>query len=309
MSTSMFQRRDPKLLQAQLQAMKPGNSFNEGDAKEWKLSLDTAGNGTAVIRFLPGRTPESLPFVKLVNHGFKMGSKWYIENCTSTHGDFESCPVCKHISENDLFNSDNAMYQKLKRKTSFWANILVVKDPTHPENDGKVFKYRFGSKIMDKINGMIEVDETMGEVPVDVTCPFEGANFIMKVKKVSGFSNYDDCRFQNQTKIPGIDDAAFQTKLAEDMVDIDAIVAKDQFNSFDKNSESFKRIMGTSVMGGGAAEAAKKADAVGDELDNFENQMAQYESKPAPTAEPEANQTAPAVDDPFDLDELMGTKV
>ncbi|CAL1777291.1 single-stranded DNA binding protein [Acinetobacter phage vB_AbaM_PhT2] len=300
----MFQRKDPAQLAAHLQELKGGSSFNEADGKEWKLTLDTAGNGSAVIRFLPGKTPDSMPFVKLINHGFKIGSKWYIENCTSTHGKFDECPVCKHISENDLYNTDNAMYGKLKRKSSFWANILVVKDPAHPENDGKVFKYRFGQKIMDKINSMVEVDTDIGEVPVDVTCPFDGANFIMKVKKVSGFSNYDDCKFQKQSKIPNIDDPAFQAKLIEDMFDIDSIIAKDKFNSYEKNLESFNRVMGTAALGGAAAEASKNAEAVASELEDFEKQMSQFTAEPTSVTPDPVQSAEPVKEDP-ELNDLL----
>lgn len=305
MSTAMFTRRDPSQLAAQLQELKGGSSFNEADGREWKLTLDTAGNGSAVIRFLPGKTPESMPFVKLINHGFKIGSKWYIENCTSTHGKFDECPVCKYISENDLYNTDNALYGKLKRKSSFWSNILVIKDPAHPENEGKVFKYRFGQKIMDKINSMVEVDTDIGEVPVDVTCPYDGANFIMKVKKVSGFSNYDDCKFQKQSPIPNIDDEAYQAKLIEDMFDIDSIIAKDKFNSFEKNLESFNRVMGTAALGGAAAEASKNADAVASELEDFEKQMAQYAATDTTSqAAPEPVQSEVKSEDP-ELNDLL----
>lgn len=283
----MFKRQDPAQLAAQLQSLKGSNSFNESDGKEWKLTQDNAGNGTAVIRFLPGKGEEGLPFVKLVNHGFKIGNKWYIENCTSTHGDYDSCPVCKHISDNDLYNTNNKLYGQVKRKTSFWSNILVVKDPSNPENEGKVFKYRFGQKIMDKINAMVEVNTDLGEVPVDVTCPWAGANFIIKVKKVGGYANYDECKFQGQTAIPKIDEEATQAKLMEDMIDLNAIIAKDQFNDFDKNLETFKRVMGTAAAGGVAAEASKQADAMADELDNFDAQMAEFnadtQSEPAKT--------------------------
>lgn len=280
----MFQRKNPAQLAAQLQDMKGGSSYNQGDNKEWKMTLDTAGNGTAVIRFLPGKTENDLPFIKLVNHGFKIGQKWYINNCTSTHGDFDSCPVCKHISENDLFNTDNALYGKLKRKTSYWANILVVKDPAAPQNEGKVFKYRFGAKIMDKINSMVDVDTEIGEVPVDVTCPFDGANFIMKVKKVSGFSNYDDCKFAKQTAIPNIDDISVQEKLAEDMVDISAMVAPSEFNSLEKNTVEFNKVMGTSALSG-AAEASKIADALDNELNDIDAQMASFEAETTSTSD------------------------
>lgn len=299
----MFTRKDPAQLAAQLQSLKGQSGYNEADAKEWKLTLDNAKNGGAVIRFLPGRTPESLPFVKLVNHGFKVGNKWYIENCTSTHGDFDSCPVCKYISDNDLYNTDNKAYGNLKRKTSFWANILVIKDPAAPENEGKVFKYRFGQKVMDKINAMVEVDTAMGEVPVDVTCPFGGANFILKVKQVGGFSNYDESKFAGPTEIANIADEAVQAKLVAEMVDIDAISAKDQFNDFAKNEETFKRVMGTAALGGAASEAAKQADNIANELDQFnldmDNFAADAQSAPVETAKPAA--ATPASTDVDDL--------
>jgi hypothetical protein len=302
----MFQRKDPAQLQAQLQSLKGTSSFNQADGKEWKLALDPQGNGSALIRFLPGKGAEGLPFVKLVNHFFKgTGKKYYSENCSSTHGDFDNCPVCKHISENDLYNTDKAAYGKFKRKTSFWANILVVKDPTTPENEGKVFKYRFGQKVMDKINAMVEVDTSVGETPVDVTCPWDGANFVLKVKQVGGFSNYDESKFAKQTAIPKIDDEAFQTALDADMFDLATIASPDQFKPLDKLTEEFKAVLGTSASGGAAANAAKQADALADELDNFDSQMAEFNAAPTQTAEQPA-ETKPAATDSLDdlLDEI-----
>lgn len=303
-----FTRRDPAQLQAQLATLN-ASSFNESDGKEWKLTLDSAKNGSAVIRFLPGRTPDSIPYVKLVNHGFKVGTKWYIENCTSTHNDYDGCPVCQYIKENDLFNSDNAKYQKMKRKTSYWTNILVIKDPAQPENEGKVFKYRFGQKVMDKIKSMAEVDVSMGEVPVDVFCAIGGANFVLKVKQVGGFSNYDESKFLAPSEIAGIQTEKVQKELFEGMSDIDAIAAPDQFNSFDKNKEAFDRVLGTAALGGAASEAHKQADDLSRELEAFDSQMSQFtaetQAEPAPKAEPA--KTAPAGDPSLDalLDEIM----
>lgn len=275
----MFKRKNPAQLQSQLAGLKGGSSFGSDDKGEWKLKLDNAGNGQAVIRFLPGKGDEGLPFVKLINHGFKHGGKWYIENCTSTHGDFDSCPVCAHLSKNDSYNTNEAEYKLLKRKTSYWANILVVKDPANPANEGKVFKYRFGQKIMDKINSMVDVDVEMGETPVDVTCPFEGANFVMKVKKVSGYSNYDECKFLNQSEIANINDPAFQEQLDAGMIDLATIVSKDQFKSFEVNSAKFAQVMGTAAMGNAASRAAAKADKVDDDLENFNKDMADFEAQ------------------------------
>lgn len=67
----MFKRKNPAELQAQLASLKGGSSFSSDDKGEWKLKTDNAGNGSAVIRFLPGKGDEGLPFVKLINHGFK----------------------------------------------------------------------------------------------------------------------------------------------------------------------------------------------------------------------------------------------
>lgn len=276
----MFRRKNPAELQAQLSALKGGAGFSNDDKNEWKLKT-TDGVGSAVIRFLPSKNEENpSPFVKLVNHGFKKNGKWYIENCSSTHGDYDSCPVCQHLSKNDSYNTNEAEYKLLKRKTSFWANILVVKDPAVPANEGKVFKFRFGQKIMDKINQMIEVDVEMGETAVDVTCVFAGANFVIKTKQVSGFTNYDDSKFMGQTEIPGIEDEAFQAQLTEQMQDLTEML---KFKPLDKLTESFNKIMGTAALGGAAGVAAQKADKLGEDLDSFDSQMNDFQAS-SPTS-------------------------
>lgn len=273
---SFFKRKDPSKLQEQLASIK-GPSFQSEDPNEWKPTVDKAGNGSAVIRFLPGKGDEGLPFVKIVNHGFKgKNGKWYIENCTSTHGDYDSCPVCKHISEKDLFNSNKQEYDALKRKTSFWANILVVKDPGNPENEGKVFKFRFGFKIMEKINAKVEVDESLGESPIDVTCPFEGANFIMKIKTVGKFLNYDDSYFGSSSEIENIESEAVQKRLFEGMHDVMSIASKDKFNSYEKNLEKFNQVW----SGASAKSASTAADELEDELNEFNAEIELEETKP-----------------------------
>lgn len=295
----MFRRKNPAELQAQLASLKGGSSFSSDDKGEWKLKTDNAGNGSAVIRFLPGKGDEGLPFVKLINHGFKKNGKWYIENCTSTHGDYDSCPVCQHLSSNDSYNTNQEEYKLLKRKSSYWANILVLKDPAAPENEGKVFKYRFGQKIMDKINAEIEVDTDLGEVPVDVTCPFEGKHFSLKVKKVGGFTNYDDCKFGAQSEIPNINDEAYQKELDDGMVQLNDIVSKDKFKSYDVNHAKFVQIMGTSLVAGNAA---AQADKLSDDLDAFDADMAAFDSKPKQQSAPLNTSSS---DDDGDLDDLL----
>lgn len=303
----MFKRKNPAALASQLASLSGSKGFNSEDKGEWKLKLDNAGNGQAVIRFLPGKGDEGVPFAVLVNHGFKKGGKWYIENCTSTHGDYDSCPVCQYLSKNDSYNTNNEEYKLLKRKTSYYANILVVKDPAAPENEGKVFKYRFGKKIWDKINAMVAVDVEMGETPIDVTCAFEGANFVLKVKKVSGFSNYDESKFLGQSEIPNIEDEAYQAQLQEQMVDLTTLTAKDQFKSFEDNQKKFLQVMGTAAMGTAASRASAQADKVGEDLDNFEDELANFNAgsqKSAPAEDfMETGGSASSGDE--DLDELL----
>ena len=278
----MFKRQDPSKLQAQLSALKGSNNgFTKDDPKEWKLKTNAEGNGEALIRFLPAKTDDGLPFVKLVNHGFRNNGKWYINNCSSTHGDFDSCPVCKYINENDLYNSNKSEWQNLKRKTSYWANILVLKDPQCPDNNGKVFKFRFGQKIYDKILAMSNVNTDMGEIPVNVVCPFEGANFILKAKKVDKHQNYDDSRFMQQSAIPRIDEEEFQKFLMDNMEPLEEINSKDKFKPFDELEKQFKQVMGVSLVAGSAATNA--AAAINSQLDDFDAQMASFNAESTKT--------------------------
>lgn len=272
----MFKRQDSSKLQAQLAALKGGNGFSKEDPKEWKIKTDAAGNGEALIRFLPSKTEDGLPIVKLVNHSFKVNGKWYWENCSSTHGDFDSCPVCKYINEKDLYNTDKTEWQLIKRKASYYANILVLKDPQAPENEGKVFKFRFGQKIYDKIVAMVNVNTDMGEVPVDVTCVFSGANFLLKAKKVDKHQNYDDSRFMQQSQLPKIEDEAYQKYLMENMVDLGEIVAPSQFKPFDELETKFKKTMGVSMVAGAVASSA--AAAINSQLDDFDAQMNAFDA-------------------------------
>ena len=273
---NMFRRQDSSKLQAQLAALKGGNGFSKEDPKEWKIKTDAAGNGEALIRFLPSKTEDGLPIVKLVNHSFKVNGKWYWENCSSTHGDFDSCPVCKYINEKDLYNTDKTEWQLIKRKASYYANILVLKDPQAPENEGKVFKFRFGQKIYDKIVAMVNVNTEMGETPIDVTCVYSGSNFLLKAKKVDKHQNYDDSRFMQQSQLPKIEDEAYQKYLMENMVDLSEIVAPSQFKPFDELETKFKKTMGVSMVAGAAASSA--AAAINSQLDDFDKDLMAFDA-------------------------------
>lgn len=302
---SLFVRQDPSKLQAQLAQLKGANGFQKNDPTEWKLKQDAMGNGEAVIRFLPARDEDSLPIVKLVNHGIKMNGKWYIENCSSTHGDFDSCPVCQYISQHDLYNTDKSKWQNMKRKTSYWANILVIKDPANPSNEGKVFKFRFGEKIYAKILAMGNVNTDLGEVPVNPMCPFTGCNFLMKLKKVDNYTNYDDCRFMQQAPMPRVDDPEFQKYVMEAMQDLSAIVAKDKFLPFDELKQKLEKVIGGAALKSGAA--AGGAAALQSQLDDFDKQMAAFDAAPAQSAPQQSMSAFQAPAASTSADDLLGS--
>lgn len=265
----MFKRQDPSKLQSQLEKMTSNGSFNNNDGTEWTLTTDKAGNGQARIRFLPARDDNSTPFVKIYQHGFKHNGRWFIENCPTTIQACD-CPVCKANSElwNSGLESDKELARGRKRKLSYWSNIMVIKDPANPDNDGKVFKYRFGQKIMDKIQAMINVDVDMGETPVDVTCVFDGADFMLKTKKVSNFANYDESKFFNQSELQNINDPAFQERLLADMHDLNKIIAPSEFKTTEELQNKMNQVLGQ----GGGSSTAQAANA----LDDFDRQLNEF---------------------------------
>lgn len=129
---------------------------------------------------------------------------------------------------------------------------------------------------------MVSVNTDMGEIPVDVTCAFSGCNFLLKAKKVDRHQNYDDSRFMQQSAIPNIEDQEYQKYLMENMVDIDAIVAKDQFKSFEELDAKFKKVKGVSLVAGASASGA--AAAINSQLDDFDRDLMAFDSGTSATS-------------------------
>lgn len=176
------------------------------DDRFWKPEVDKAGNGYAVIRFLPAPQGEDVPFVRLFDHAFKSDSgQWLIEGCLTTLND--KCPVCEHNSAlwATEIKENQARVRNQKRKLSFISNIYVVKDSAHPENEGKVFLYKFGKKIFDKLNAAMN-PEFEDEQPMNPFDFWEGANFKLKIRKVEGYQNYDKSEFDSPEALLDDDD-------------------------------------------------------------------------------------------------------
>ena len=131
---------------------KMNNTGGNADDRIWKLDVDKSGNGYAVIRFLPAPEGEDLPFVKLYSHAFQGPGGWFIENSLTTLG--QKDPVSEHNSElwNSGSDANKEIARKQKRRLSYYSNIYVVSDPANPENEGKVFLYKYGKKIFDTVS-------------------------------------------------------------------------------------------------------------------------------------------------------------
>ena len=186
-------RKDFAGLAEQMKDAGKGGGYKK-DERFWELPVDKSGTGSAVIRFLPAPADHELPYVLRYAHGFqnKTSGKWLIENCPTTMGQNTPCPICERNSElwNTGLESNKTIVRERKRGLSYFSNIYVVNDPVNPENNGKVFLFRFGPKIFEKITNKIS-PEFADETPVNVFDFWEGANFRLKAVKVAGQRSYD----------------------------------------------------------------------------------------------------------------------
>jgi len=184
----------------------PQTQESQKDDRFWALEVDKAGNGSAIIRFLPAPKGEDLPWVRIWNHGFQGPTgKWYIENSLTTLG--KPDPVSELNTE--LWNSgteaNKEIARKQKRRLSYMANIYIVRDPAHPENEGKVFLFKFGKKIFDKIKDVMQ-PQFEDEEPINPFDFWKGANFKLKARNVEGYRNYDKSDFESSSPLADDDE-------------------------------------------------------------------------------------------------------
>jgi len=197
-----------KLTKAIEQSTQTAEAGSKDDNRFWQPEVDKAGNGMAIIRFLPAPSidgDDALPWARTFSHGFQGPGGWFIDNCLTTIN--EKCPVCEH--NNTLWNSgieaNKDIARKQKRKLQYVANVLIVSDPKHPENEGQIKLFKFGKKIFDKISEAMN-PEFEDETPLNPFDFWEGANFKLKIRNVEGYRNYDKSEFDSQTALFGGDD-------------------------------------------------------------------------------------------------------
>ena len=181
------------------------------DERLWKPELDKSGNGYAVIRFLPAPNGEEMPWAKVWSHAFKgPGGQWYIENSLTTLGKDDPVGELNRELWNSGKDSDKEIARAQKRKLSYYSNIYVVSDPAHPENEGRVFLYKYGKKIFDKLIEAMQpafADET----PLDPFNFWKGADFKLKIRKVDGYWNYDKSEFAAPATLADFDDEKLES--------------------------------------------------------------------------------------------------
>ena len=192
-----------------VEALNSGTEAADKPDNYWKPTVDKAGNGMAVIRFLPAPPQDgddALPWVKIFSHGFQGPGGWLIDNCLTTMD--KQCPICEHNSAlwNSGIEANKDIVRKQKRKLNYVSNIYMISDPSNPDNEGKVFLFRYGKKIFDKIteamNPQFEDEQAIN--PFDL---WKGANFKLKIRKVDGYQNYDKSEFESAAPLNGDDDA------------------------------------------------------------------------------------------------------
>ena len=220
---------------------KVNNSGGGADERLWKPELDKTGNGYAVIRFLPAPDGEEIPWAKLYSHAFQGPGGWYIENSLTTSGGKD--PVSEYNRElwNSGNESDKDVVRRQKRKLSYYANIYVVKDPTNPQNEGTVRLYKFGKKIFDKVMEAMQ-PEFEDESPINPFDFWQGANFKLKIVKKDGYWNYDKSEFAEVSPLLDDDDAL--EALWKKEYSLAAVVAPDQFKSYDDLQKRLKYVLG-----------------------------------------------------------------
>lgn len=215
------------------QLQKLNTSYKESDNDQyWYPDVDKAGNGYAVIRFLPAPDGEDMPFVRIYDHGFQGPGGWYIEKSLTTLG--KQDPVSEYNSKLWNDNGSNAakdQVRKQMRRTSYHANIYVVKDPSNPQNEGKVFLYRFGKKVFNMLNDLMN-PQFPDEAPVNPFDFWGGANFNLKIRNVEGYRNYDKSDFS----APGalLDDDGELEAIWKQQHSLKELISDDKFKTYEE---------------------------------------------------------------------------
>ena len=217
---------------------------SKDDTRFWQPEVDKAGNGMAIIRFLPAPAADgddALPWVRVFNHGFQGPGGWYIENSLTTLNQKDPVSEYNSILWNSGIEANKEIARKQKRRLTYISNILVVSDPKNPENEGQIKLYKFGKKIFDKISEAMN-PEFADETPLNPFDFWEGANFKIKIRQVEGYRNYDKSEFDSITPVDG-DDAALEAIWKKEY-SLKEFLEPKQFKSYDTLKAKLDKVLG-----------------------------------------------------------------
>jgi hypothetical protein len=224
------------------QVEKLNDSGSKDDDRFWKPVMDKSGVGSAVIRFLPAPEGCELPWAQVWSHAFQGTGGWLIDNCLTTLG--QQCPVCEknRVLWNSGSDRDKEEARKQKRKLSYYANIYVVRDPANPDNEGKVFLYKFGKKIYDKILAAMQ-PEFEDETPINPFDFWTGANFKLKLVKKDGYWNYDKSEFASPSPLLDGDDDDLE-RIYKSLSNLNDFTDPKEFKSYDDLKKRLEYTLG-----------------------------------------------------------------
>ena len=227
------------------------------DDRFWQPEVDKAGNGMAVIRFLPAPAADgddALPWVRYWNHGFQGPGGWYIENSLTTLNQKDPVSEYNSVLWNSGIEANKEIARKQKRRLTYIANILIVSDPKHPENEGQIKLYKFGKKIFDKISEAMN-PEFADETPLNPFDFWAGANFKIKIRQVEGYRNYDKSEFDKPSELLDGDDKKLEA-LWKKEYSLKEFVDPSQFKSYDALKAKLDKVLGLD----GVAPVSTKAE-------------------------------------------------
>ena len=217
---------------------------SKDDTRFWQPEVDKAGNGMAIIRFLPAPAidgDDALPWVRVFNHGFQGPGGWYIENSLTTLNQKDPVSEYNSILWNSGIEANKEIARKQKRRLTYISNILVVSDPKNPENEGQIRLYKFGKKIFDKISEAMN-PEFADETPLNPFDFWEGANFKIKIRQVEGYRNYDKSEFDSITPVDG-DDEKLEAIWKKEY-SLKEFLEPKQFKSYDTLKAKLDKVLG-----------------------------------------------------------------
>jgi len=237
-----------------------GEKKSYNDDTMWKPELDKTGNGFAVVRFLPTPEGEEMPWVSYFDHGFQGPGGWYIEKSLTTLN--KQDPVSEYNSQlwNTGIEANKEIARKQKRRLHYMSNVYVVSDPKNPDNEGKVFKYRYGKKIFEALKEAISpaFEDEKAINPFDLRG--DGANFKIKIRKVDGYWNYDKSEFSDPA--PLFEDEDKLNEVVASMHSLSDVISPSEFKSYDELKEKFNRVLGLT-----GATATSTAESVAEDME------------------------------------------